>query len=385
MVALREGELREPFDIGKALRRYLGLIDLSPGLCRSSAISTCNGPPYPAALTSISTRPTQYSVRRPHLRTRRLMESAGKGEQSEKESPPLQVDPKCFQDALRAFFQPIKTDDPRLDFYTMYNREATGYDTDYVKKYDDDLNTTLIFAGLFSAVSSAFVIGIQPKLESDPNEKSAALLRAILLTLNRSAIPGETPTVPPVQEHPPSEIVTVTCLTYASLLMSLLAAFVAMLGKQWLNRYMRNSGGSMIDRCGDRQRKFDGLRKWRLDFFIESLPVMLQIALLLLACGLCWYMAVINPFVAGVLIAFTVSGVMFYVGIVIAGTSSHDCPFQTPGSSALRSLWTKISPHLFAAALPLITPLRNLGEIVQCHIFRIMIRLPHNFVFHRQY
>ena len=88
-----------------------------------------------------------------------------------------------------------------------------------------------------------------------------ALLRAILLTLNQSAIPGETPTVP--QDPPtPSEIVTVTCLMYASLLISLLVAFVAMLGKQWLNRYMRNSGGSMIERCGDRQRKFDGIEKW---------------------------------------------------------------------------------------------------------------------------
>jgi len=46
---------------------------------------------------------------------------------------------------LRCFFQPIKTDDPRVDFYTMYKREATEYDMDYVKKYDEDLNTTLIF------------------------------------------------------------------------------------------------------------------------------------------------------------------------------------------------------------------------------------------------
>ena len=52
---------------------------------------------------------------------------------------------RSFQDALRAFFQPIKTNDPRLDFYTIYNREATEYDLDYVKKYDEDLNTTLIF------------------------------------------------------------------------------------------------------------------------------------------------------------------------------------------------------------------------------------------------
>ena len=57
-----------------------------------------------------------------------------------------------LQDALRTFFQPIKTDDARVDFYTMYKREATEYDTDYVKKYDEDLNTTLIFVRCSSSV-----------------------------------------------------------------------------------------------------------------------------------------------------------------------------------------------------------------------------------------
>ena len=50
-----------------------------------------------------------------------------------------------FEDALRAFFQPIKTNDPRLDFYTAYKKEAIEHDTNYVKKYGEDLNTTLIF------------------------------------------------------------------------------------------------------------------------------------------------------------------------------------------------------------------------------------------------
>ena len=129
---------------------------------------------------------------------------------------------------------------------------------------------------------------------------------------------------------------------YASLLISLLAAFVAMLGKQWLNRYLRNSGGSMIERCGDRQRKCDGLEKWPLHFFVESLPVMLQVALLLLACGLCRYMWSINTSVAYILITLTGLGVAFYVVVVIAGTSSYACPFQTPISIALRSPWKRI-------------------------------------------
>ena len=57
-----------------------------------------------------------------------------------------------FHDALRSFFQPIKTEDPRLDFYMMYKREATDYDTNYVKKYDEDLNTTLIFVRSLSSL-----------------------------------------------------------------------------------------------------------------------------------------------------------------------------------------------------------------------------------------
>ena len=52
---------------------------------------------------------------------------------------------RSFQEALRTFFQPIKHDDARLDFYAIYKKEATEYDTDYVKKYNEDLNTTLIF------------------------------------------------------------------------------------------------------------------------------------------------------------------------------------------------------------------------------------------------
>ena len=123
--------------------------------------------------------------------------------------------------------------------------------------------------------------------------------------------------------------------------MSLLAAFVAMLGKQWLSRYLRNSGGSVIERCGDRQRKFNGLEKWPLHFFVESLPVMLQAALLLLACGLCRHMWTINASVAYTLVSLTGLGVGFYVAIVIAGMSSYACPFQTPASVGLCDLWRK--------------------------------------------
>ena len=98
----------------------------------------------------------------------------------------------------------------------------------------------------------------------------------------------------------------------------------------------------MIERCGDRQRKFDGLKKWPLHFFIESLPVMLQAALLLLAYGLCRHMWSINSWVAYTLVGLTGLGATFFIGIVIAGTSSYACPFQTPASAALRGPWKRV-------------------------------------------
>ena len=167
----------------------------------------------------------------------------------------------------------------------MCKRESTEYDMDYVKKYYEDLNTTLIFVRRSSSILIDYLVPTGGSvlcrqfrlrhLQPDPNEQSAAFLRAILLTLSQSAIPGKIPTVPPTQEDPSNEIVTTTCLMHANLLISLLAAFVAMLGKQWFNRYLRNLSGSMIERCGDHQRRCDVLEKWPLHFFVESLPLML--------------------------------------------------------------------------------------------------------------
>ena len=78
---------------------------------------------------------------------------------------------------------------------------------------------------------------------------------------------------------------------------------------------------------------------------------MLQVALLLLACGLCRHMWSINSSVAFTLISLTGPGVAFYVVIVIAGMSSYACPFQTLASIALRGPWKKIRRGTFSSVI----------------------------------
>ena len=121
----------------------------------------------------------------------------------------------------------------------------------------------------------------------------------------------------------------------------------------------------MVERCGDRQRKFDGLEKWSFHAFIESLPIMLQIALLLLASGLARYMWLVNISVASIVISFTVTGFLFFIGIVIAGTSSYECPFQTPVSTTLRYLGDSAATRKFLASLPSSNVIHTIRRSIQ--------------------
>jgi len=223
-------------------------------------------------------------------------------------------------------------------------------------------------AGLFSAVSSAFIIDVQSKLEPDPNDMTAAYMRILIHTMNNTLFPDADPNST-TWIGPPPEIVTVQSLLYASLATSLFAAFLAMLGKQWVNRYLRNRGGSTADKSRDRQRKLDGFEKWHFRLAIESLPVILQFALLLLGCALSRYLWTISHTVAGVTIAVTLFGVTSYVFLSLAATFYYNCPYQTPPSILTRRVIKYIThsdaafAHTLRSLIGFLPSTGNLGQI----------------------
>ena len=134
-------------------------------------------------------------------------------------------------------------------------------------------------------------------------------------------------------------IVQVQALLFASLTASLFSAFLVILGKQWLNRYASiDMRGSAIERSRNRQRKLDGIVNWYFDNVMESLPLMLQAALLLLGCALSRHLWEINMTVALVVLGVTSFDVLFYLFIVIAGAVFASCPYQTPGAHILRHI-----------------------------------------------
>jgi len=188
-------------------------------------------------------------------------------------------------------------------------------------------------------VTSAFIIDIQQDIKEDFSETSAKLLRVLVQNVNATAF-GEHVDPPPLDwKLSDSSYVSVQCTMYASLAVSVLAACLAMLGKQWLNRYDQiEMRGTLVQRSRHRHRKMTGMAAWHFDITMEALPVMLQIALLLFCYGLSRYLWNVNQTVAAVIITTSSLGFVFYVCIVSAATASYECPYQTPVSLLLRLL-----------------------------------------------
>ena len=137
----------------------------------------------------------------------------------------------------------------------------------------------------------------------------------------------------PVASGPKASAVHVQSILFSSLASALLAAFLAMLGKQWLNLHVE---GSLIDRSRHRELRMRGMITWRFKFIMECLPLIMQVSLLLLGCALARYMWDLSRTVSAAISAFTVSGFLFYLVIVFAATFWKTCPFQTPASFVFR-------------------------------------------------
>jgi hypothetical protein len=99
---------------------------------------------------------------------------------------------------------------------------------------------------------------------------------------------------------------------------------------------------STIDRIRHRQRTTKGMVTWHFDSLMESLPLMLQAALLLLGYN-CLF--IINNVVAGVVVCVTAFGVLFHLFICSAATLSYNCLFQVPVSFVILSMIRSDDEH----------------------------------------
>ncbi|KAG1844262.1 hypothetical protein C8R48DRAFT_539289, partial [Suillus tomentosus] len=124
--------------------------------------------------------------------------------------------------------------DERSRFWGMYKRVAEEHDSEFLERYTTDMDIVLIFSGLFSAVSTSFIVAMESNLSPDPSDTTNALLKQLVqIGLGNLAEAGSTPVDPASTWSPTVPTLWIQAIAYASLLLSLLAAFGAVLAKQW--------------------------------------------------------------------------------------------------------------------------------------------------------
>ncbi|KAF8601948.1 hypothetical protein BDV93DRAFT_584362 [Ceratobasidium sp. AG-I] len=144
------------------------------------------------------------------------------------------------------------------DIWNLYVDEAGKWDKELSEGWDKMIDIVLIFAALFSAISTAFVLESHKDLKPDPAESSAVMLRTmtqiLLAMFNQSAL--ATISLPPAEFvfAPSTSAVAVNMLWFTSLILSVTVILVVMWAKEWSHLFMTGRNGLPFDQARRRQQ-----------------------------------------------------------------------------------------------------------------------------------
>ncbi|KAF8602164.1 hypothetical protein BDV93DRAFT_444621, partial [Ceratobasidium sp. AG-I] len=182
---------------------------------------------------------------------------------------------------------------PDAPVWQRYQEEAKEYDRELVSGKNQNLDMMLLFATLFSAVLSAFLIDSKRSLQQDPADASLKLL--LFIAQSQQRIEQSSPQkIPLPVELPkfsaPMSARWINGLWFLSLALSLSAALLAMLAKEWLSAFTASPPRPARAYALLRQSRLVGLTEWRALLMIDLLPSMLHLSLLLFSLGLVLYL-----------------------------------------------------------------------------------------------
>ncbi|KAG9093411.1 hypothetical protein FS749_014418 [Ceratobasidium sp. UAMH 11750] len=222
--------------------------------------------------------------------------------------------------------------------WRTYVKETDKWDKEMVDGKNNSLDVLLIFAALFSAISTAFIVESLGDLKPDPAESSAQTLLIVSQTL--AAIANNQPVTPSPADgldtpsfSPSRSAVIVNILWILSLSLSVAVSLVAMLAKEWCYKFMSSRSGSAYEQARRRQKKWNGIERWKMMNVLTYLPGVMHIALLLFSAGLCLHLWDLNTPVAIPVIVVTGSAALVYICATVLPSLDPFCPYSTPAAA----------------------------------------------------
>ncbi|QRW08630.1 hypothetical protein RhiLY_07629 [Ceratobasidium sp. AG-Ba] len=228
----------------------------------------------------------------------------------------------------------IQLDDPE---------DPPGWDKEMVDGRNSSLDVLLIFAALFSAISTAFIVESLGDLKPDPAERSADALLAISQKLD-FIVAGQQNMAPAIMDSglnafaPSYSVIVVNILWLLSLSLSVAVSLIAMLAKEWCYKFMTGRSGPTYNQARRRQQKWDGIEKWKMQEMLGYLPGLMHSALLLFAVGLCIYLWGINIGAAIPVTVVTATAGCIYASTTLLPLFDWFCPYSTPATPIVNLL-----------------------------------------------
>ncbi|CAE7072397.1 unnamed protein product [Rhizoctonia solani] len=251
--------------------------------------------------------------------------------------PPTAQDPlPCYMaEAPHEFDEEGKELDIDAQVWKAYVREADQIDKERVDGWNESMDVILIFAALFSAISTAFVIESYKSLKQDPTDLSSQTLLTISQTLklianasqSSSILPSPEPDTPPFQ--PSAKAICVNVLWFLSLSLSVAVSLISMLAKEWCLDFMIGRTGSPGAQVRRRQQRWDGMVKWKMEELITMLPSLIHLSLLLFAIGLCIFLWDVHYGVAIPVVIVTTFATSTYFACTVVPFLYDNCPYGT--------------------------------------------------------
>ncbi|KAK1219673.1 hypothetical protein PQX77_017624 [Marasmius sp. AFHP31] len=191
-------------------------------------------------------------------------------------------------------------------------KEVTSLDDGLVGGWKEDIDTLLVFAGLFSAVVTAFTIESYQWLQEASEDTTVALLKQISQQMNGTSVPeSDTFAVS-------SSDVAINVLWFLSLIIALVDALFALLCKQWLREHRRHTHTrTPSEALALRWLRHQSLEKWRVPAILASLPILLELSLFLFLAGLLELLRTRHPVPFSIATIVVVFAAVFYFGTTI--------------------------------------------------------------------
>ncbi|KZW00721.1 hypothetical protein EXIGLDRAFT_639134, partial [Exidia glandulosa HHB12029] len=121
--------------------------------------------------------------------------------------------------------------------WKVYREEATAHDATMLDGWNKTLDILLIFAGLFSAVATAFVVESYQQLDTPSHDAYVATALYLLVAASNVSVGITLPPPPVLQASAPELARWINGLWFTSLLLSLSVALLSILVKQWIGEY----------------------------------------------------------------------------------------------------------------------------------------------------